>query len=331
MSGLTYGLNITKKAANSKPSPARRKPIFGEDDDSEPDEEKSTSVMYGSLSTSLSTKKHDNEATALDPSIYDYDAFHVSQNAARSRSPPTKDRRPKYMTNLLAAAEVRKRDQLRAKEKMLAREREAEGDLYADKEKFVTAAYKRQQAEMAKAEEEERLREEEEARRKKRGGMQGFYKNVLERDEKRHEEAVKAAEEAKEKGPAAEEEVPKGKTEAEIAKELNAKGANVALNDEGQVVDKRQLLSSGLNINSRTKPLSAPSGPSLRRDPGRFSGSAGAQDRGRTSRARETASLEDQLLAASKHAFDDSDKDNQEQRRPSKSQKIEGDVLNAKK
>ena len=60
------------------------------------------------------------------------------------------------MENLLAAAEVRKRDQLRAKEKMLLREREAEGDDYADKEKFVTAAYRAQQEDMRRLEEEER-------------------------------------------------------------------------------------------------------------------------------------------------------------------------------
>lgn len=41
----------------------------------------------------------------------------------------------------------------------MQREREAEGDEFADKDKFVTQAYKDQMAEVRKAEEEERARE----------------------------------------------------------------------------------------------------------------------------------------------------------------------------
>lgn len=41
----------------------------------------------------------------------------------------------------------------------MAREREAEGDEFADKEAFVTQAYKDQQAEVRKAEAEEKARE----------------------------------------------------------------------------------------------------------------------------------------------------------------------------
>jgi coiled-coil domain-containing protein 55 len=63
------------------------------------------------------------------------------------------------MDNLLASAEVRKRDYLIAQEKNYKKERETEGEEFAGKEKFVTSAYKKQQEEMRKAEEEERLRE----------------------------------------------------------------------------------------------------------------------------------------------------------------------------
>lgn len=63
------------------------------------------------------------------------------------------------MDNLIASAEVRKRDYLIAQEKKYKKERETEGEEFAGKEKFVTSAYKKQQEEMRKAEEEERLRE----------------------------------------------------------------------------------------------------------------------------------------------------------------------------
>jgi coiled-coil domain-containing protein 55 len=37
-------------------------------------------------------------------------------------------------------AEIRKKDRLRAEERKIQREREAEGNEFADKEKFVTSA-----------------------------------------------------------------------------------------------------------------------------------------------------------------------------------------------
>lgn len=66
---------------------------------------------------------------------------------------------PKYINSLLTFAATRKLDHLRAEEKMMQREREAEGDQYMDKESFVTQAYKDQMEEVRKAEEEEKKRE----------------------------------------------------------------------------------------------------------------------------------------------------------------------------
>ena len=65
---------------------------------------------------------------------------------------------PKYINNLLQAADVRKLDHLRAEEKMIQRERAQEGDEFVDKEKFVTEAYKEQLATIRKAEEEEKAK-----------------------------------------------------------------------------------------------------------------------------------------------------------------------------
>ena len=99
-------------------------------------------------------------------------------------------RKPKYIDALFSASEQRKKDQLRARDKLLAREREAEGDEFADKDKFVTGAYKAQQEEAARAEEEERLRQEAEEAQKKKHGMQGFHKQMLLEQEQRHAEAM---------------------------------------------------------------------------------------------------------------------------------------------
>ena len=356
MSKLAYGLNITKKPPlGQRPPPAKRKTIF--DDDSGPedgpdDEDAPESIttlgglqtspktkpskavptnpssrpskppkisQYGDLSTNYSTNKHSKSAQDLDPNIYDYDAVYDSLHAKPASSTSTADieKKPKYMSNLLAAAEVRKRDQLRAKEKMLAKERELEGDEFADKEKFVTGAYKRQQEEMRRLEEEEVQREKEAEERKRRegGGMKALYKNLLERDELKHKEVMKAVEEGRGKddkvvGDGKEEK--KEKSEVELAKE---KGALV--NEEGQVVDKRQLLSAGLNAASAPKPKPPP-------DPrSKGSGPGGGRHGGSSARERETRNFEEQLLG--KHAFDDSSDD--EADRASKSRKLEDELL----
>ena len=351
MSKLSYGLNVTKKPPlGQRPPPAKRKTIF--DDDSGPEDDidsakpistlgglqpssvksaKSAPIappsrsskppkisQYGDLSTNHSTNKHSKNAQELDPNIYDYDAVYDSLHAKPSSSDSTADleKKPKYMSNLLAAAEVRKRDQLRAKEKMLAKERELEGDEFADKEKFVTGAYKRQQEEMKRLEEEEVQREKEAEERKRRegGGMKALYKNLLERDEIKHKEIMKAVEEGKGKEEQADgqKEGRKEKSEAELAKE---KGAIV--NEEGQVVDKRQLLSAGLNAASAPKPKAPP-------DPrSRGSGPGGGRGGKQSARGRETRNFEDQLLG--KHGADDSSDD--EADRASKSRKLEDELL----
>ncbi|KAL2814033.1 coiled-coil domain-containing protein 55-domain containing protein [Aspergillus granulosus] len=221
---------------------------------------------YTNLSAMHSSKKHASEAQDLDPSIYSYDAVYESLHAKPAKKKAADeeggDGVPRYMTALLRSAEIRKRDQMRARDRLLAKEREAEGDEFADKEKFVTSAYKAQQEELKKLEEDEKAREEaEEERRRKNGGsgMVDFYRDLLSRGEEQHEAVMKAADEAAKKvkagadgdgsTPTAEEE----KTDAQMAAELNAKGARIAVNDDGQVVDKRQLLSAGLNVAPKPK------------------------------------------------------------------------------
>ncbi|CAD6444915.1 f0e8f589-2452-4301-bc87-52f95ba17a5e [Sclerotinia trifoliorum] len=218
--GLSYGLNITKKPNGAKQPPAKRKPIFGGDDDSDEDtktgdggieeigeleeapsnqtvakpiqkrgpqiligskpklnpSKKAPISMYGDLSSSLTSKKHADTAEELDANIYDYDAVYDSLKPKKKVVVEEDERRPKYMGNLIAAAAVRKRDSTIAEEKKLARERETEGDEYADKEKFVTSAYKKQQEENRRLEEEERLKEGEEQRKNKGTGMTNSIK-----------------------------------------------------------------------------------------------------------------------------------------------------------
>lgn len=222
--------------------------------------------QFGDLSSALTSRKHAASAEEADPSIYDYDAAYDSIKAAKAAAAAAnKDgdgdkRRPRYFDALRQAAEVRERDRQIAEERRLQRERAAEGDAFADKEKFVTEAYRRQQEANRRLMEEEKRREEEEERRRNEGrGMAEFYKSMLERGEQEHAALVKAAEEKRKAGAGKEgegggeggeedEEVDREKSAAERAREINAMGGNVLINDEGEVVDKRQLLKGGLNV-----------------------------------------------------------------------------------
>ncbi|KAJ5103092.1 hypothetical protein N7532_003621 [Penicillium argentinense] len=307
----------------SKPpiKPSTKSSIFDDDEEEEEVKEKAQQEQmhlglnkskkplghgenFSNLSAIRSSEQHAKEAEELDPSIYSYDAVYDSLHTKPEKSAnKTNSEVPKYMENLLRSAEIRKRDQMRARDRQLAKEREAEGDEFADKETFVTSAYRKQQEENRKMEEEEAKRDkEEEERQKKNGGagMVNFYRDVLSRGEERHQEVVKAAEEAatRIKDGEAPEDTAKDteeKTEDQKAAELNAQGARVAVNDEGQVVDKRQLLSAGLNVAPKPKaaPAAAPK-PTTSRPTGRPGANMGPQGRA-GQRARQSEMIASQL------------------------------------
>jgi coiled-coil domain-containing protein 55 len=357
--GLSYGLNVPKKGPPSRfPTTSKRKTIF--DDDSEKEDEdneetvesidtlgdtpnssskfglnvpsKSTASIskkapsrapQGSLAATHSARKHAEQAQELDPSVYDYDGVYDLLHSKPEKSSAPKG--PKYMANLLAAAEVRKRDQLAAKEKMLAREREAEGEEYADKEKFVTGAYKAQQEEVRRLEEEERRKEmaEAEQRKKTGGGMTGLYKGLLAREEARHDAAMKAVEHGKISDQ--EEDEMKEKSEAELAKEIGA-----AVNDEGQVVDKRDLLKAGLNVKSKPKaPASKQIGGKIERSES-MAILSGRNTSKAAMRERQTRMIEAQLEEAAKRAADDEEVEKEALQRAAKSRKTGSEISSAK-
>ncbi|KAI9370578.1 coiled-coil domain-containing protein 55-domain containing protein [Aspergillus egyptiacus] len=295
---------------------------------------------FVNLSAMHSSKKHAAQAEELDPSIYSYDAVYESLHAkpAKKNEDPEEAGVPRYMTSLLRSAEIRKRDQLRARDKLLAKEREAEGEEFADKEKFVTAAYKAQQEELRRVEEEEKAREaEEEERRRKNGGsgMVGFYRDLLAREEEQHEAVMKAADEAAKKvqetgGPEVSTTAGEGgKTEAQLAAELNSRGAHIAVNDDGQVVDKRQLLSAGLNVAPKPKQAApvartAPGAAATPRVESRQAGGRAGQ------RARQTEMIAAQLEEQERQRQEAEAARLKEIAERSRSQKTSSDVASAR-
>ncbi|KAI0874770.1 coiled-coil domain-containing protein 55-domain containing protein [Hypoxylon argillaceum] len=290
--------------------------------------------IYGDLSSALESRKHREAAEELDPSIYDYDAVYDSLKPEKQVTQEDAERKPKYMKNLIASAAVRKRDALIAEEKKIAREREEEGEEYAGTDKFVTEAYKKQQEENRRIEAEERQREEEESRKNQGGGMTAFYKDLLNKGDQRHAEVVKAAEERAKSGLKPEDEVQeeKTKTDADVAREINKKGGTIAINEDGQVVDKRELLRGGLNLGAKKKsegPKDARRGPDRRdeRDQSRgFVGSGGKQ----AMRERQSRMLEAQLEQTLKRSLEEEEEERQKVERATKSRKTEADISSAK-
>ncbi|KAF2248315.1 hypothetical protein BU26DRAFT_520023 [Trematosphaeria pertusa] len=313
----------SSKPKGKPPGPPTRKPLLKEDDP----------TSFANSASAQEAERRAKEAMQVDSSIYDYDAAYDALHAksAAKKAAEREDslqRRPKYMDNLFESAELRKKDQLRARDKLLQREREAEGDEFADKDKFVTGAYKAQQEEARKAEEEERRRQEAEDEKRRTFGMQGFHKQMLMAEEKRHQEAMEAAARLAKEGVKLDEE-PKEKTDVEIAKELQEQGKNIILNEEGQVADKRQLLSAGLNIVA--KPKSTSSAPTTSAKPdGAQTGYQGRNAPQRNVRARQTQMVAEQIEQAAKRKADEDAEEQRKLQHASKSQKTESEISSAK-
>lgn len=271
MQKMQFGLNLQKKKAPTKTTPMRRANAFGHESESEEEEEeevqdirskkknqKAKDQVNRQLSSynTMTKKIAEEQAKALeeDPNIFDYDAVYDDLKDAEKKKKeavkPT-DKKAKYITGLLEMAEIRKRDRVLAEEKKVARERLEEGDEFADKDVYVTETFKKQKEELERIEREEKERER--AADKTRG-MDSFYKQVLERKEAEHQAMMKAiAEKKKNKTSDAKSSVAAVESNMDdiLVKQAEKEGKGVMVNDNNEIVDKRQLLGAGLNVKPR--------------------------------------------------------------------------------
>ncbi|KAF9227883.1 hypothetical protein BS17DRAFT_410333 [Gyrodon lividus] len=280
---LSFSLT-NKNAKQVGAAPPLKKPAaFSSLDDEEPIDAAPTAssskdvaankkLLAQNVESSKAVRNRMEQEMKVDATVYQYDEIwdrmqEVKQRQKEVKEVDAKQRKasashphlttcphaacqPKYIGGLLNSAATRRLDRLRAEEKMLQHEREKEGDEFADKEAFVTQAYKDQMAEVRKAEEEERQREGAPT------GMIHFYRKMLEESEQQHEEAVAATAETKPiigpQGPRPNLTITKpvdpSKSDLELARIAREQGKVVELNDDNQIVDKRELLSAGLNL-----------------------------------------------------------------------------------
>lgn len=191
-----YGLILPKKQQPVTPKPTN---IFADDNDS--DEEDGTDWVKKALKAEeeknkikKQTKINMQKALQEDPTIYQYDEVYDNMERTKNQLKEEKNdekKKPKYIESLLKAAERRKREQEHRIERMVQKEREAEGSMYADKESFVTSAYRAKLEEFRKMEEEESRMDRLEAIGdvKKQQDMSGFYRHLYEQTIKGPEES----------------------------------------------------------------------------------------------------------------------------------------------
>ncbi|KAG7204673.1 hypothetical protein KM043_005088 [Ampulex compressa] len=180
-----YGLIIPKKQ-----QPATKvNNIFGDDNGS--DEDDGTDWVRKALKAEgeknmlkKQTKLSMQKALKEDPTIYQYDEVYddMERTKTQQRTAKVEEKKPRYIQNLLKAAERRKKEQEHRIERMVQKEREAEGAMFADKESFVTSAYRAKLEEFKKMDEEESRMDRLEAIADvtKQQDMSGFYRHLYE-------------------------------------------------------------------------------------------------------------------------------------------------------
>ncbi|KAF5813052.1 hypothetical protein HanRHA438_Chr03g0104861 [Helianthus annuus] len=180
---MKYGLNLRAPSSQQKKQPLRPSALgFGDDDDD--DIEREISRQASKNKALKDVEEQHKKALEEDPSVFDYDGVYddMKQKAVRPVAQDRQERKPRYIQALIDKAKVREREHEIIYERKLAKERSKEDHLFADKDKFVTGAYKRKLAEQAKWLEEERLRqlreEKEDITTKKGGDMTEFYFNL---------------------------------------------------------------------------------------------------------------------------------------------------------
>lgn len=158
-----YGLSFASKPKQQTNSTLKLQPIhkgclaaaaFSLDDDDD-DAQANVPISKTKKLPALNPKTQRDIEQALeeDPNIYEYDEVYEQVSSTVQQEQKREEKRrieresntarqPKYVAGLLEKNKQREKEHERVKERQIQRERELEGDLYADKEVFVTAAYK---------------------------------------------------------------------------------------------------------------------------------------------------------------------------------------------
>jgi len=139
-----------------------------------------------------------SQALSEDPTAFDYDGVYdkmkenTKQKDIEIRAEKLNAKQPKYMSTLLTAHKDRKREQEIIYNSNLLKEKDKEGNVFSDKEKFVTAGYKKKLAEDKIWEEEQQKKAERDGDISSRKNFNGFYGNFINSVAATKESAIKS-------------------------------------------------------------------------------------------------------------------------------------------
>ncbi|TMW61588.1 hypothetical protein Poli38472_012779 [Pythium oligandrum] len=198
-SGKQYGLIVSNKKGGKKELLKPASVFGGFDDANEATTTPGDAQMdprrrvvheaARSVQQALVDRLHE-KALAEDPSVFDYDGVYDEIQSSRQdkvsrrkAQRETEKAQSKYIGTLMEKAKVREIELDRVRERRLLKEREADDAQYGDKEKLISASYKRKLQEMKRWDEEDARLDAKEAAEDvtKRGNeaMVGFYSNLL--------------------------------------------------------------------------------------------------------------------------------------------------------
>ncbi|XP_038208458.1 nuclear speckle splicing regulatory protein 1 [Zerene cesonia] len=196
-----YGL-ILPETSKAQPTFKASHNVFGNDSDSDEDTKKKPVLLRPSDNIKRQTRIAQEKAILEDPTVYQYDEIYDSMVIQKeSKDVKTKEeKKPKYIENLLKTANKRKIENERRVERQIQKEREKEGEEFADKEVFVTSAYKKKLEELRLEEEKEKREEylEKIGDVTKQQDLGGFYRHLYEQklgSSKQDKELITAEEE----------------------------------------------------------------------------------------------------------------------------------------
>ncbi|CEG48588.1 Uncharacterized conserved protein [Plasmopara halstedii] len=129
------------------------------------------------------------QALAEDATVFDYDSVYDEMKSTRDSEAGKRavkreeeKKKPKYISTLLQQAKIREVENERIRERRLLHERKADDALYGDKEKLISASYKRKLQEMQRWDAEDArldaLEKREDVTIKGENAMAGFYANL---------------------------------------------------------------------------------------------------------------------------------------------------------
>ncbi|KAM6118288.1 nuclear speckle splicing regulatory protein 1 isoform 1-T1 [Phoenicopterus ruber ruber] len=180
-----YGLIMPKKLPQ-KSLVSKKLSVFADDSDEEPSVGESLQKEALKKQAMKQTKLEIQKALEEDATVYEYDSIYDEMQQKKKESNARvlsgkDDKKPRYIQNILKAAEIRKKEQEKRMERKIQKEREMEGGEFAHKEAFVTSAYKKKLQERAEEEERERREAALEAYLDvtKQKDLSGFYRHLL--------------------------------------------------------------------------------------------------------------------------------------------------------